>query len=191
MGDSVKSNPADDNLTSQGYSIEPSPYLRTADYLWISAFLFVVLINIWFGVHNHGEAHKVAETKANAERLLQWVADKGPIREQGQEVLVGCDDPKGSWHDCLAALIASGGPFESFRNYLEPDGKVFSEACDRSDLKTLGSIVIERGTPKPLDPSAMAYAKMPAAQTLSGKLPIKITVCGRSFHPMNVGEATF
>lgn len=166
-------------------------YLTMTDILWIFAFFSVIMINIWFGVHNHGEARKVAETKTNAENVLLWLAEKGRIREKGQEVLSGCDDPKGAWQDCLSALHASGGPFESFRNYLEPTGQIFSDSCNRADLKTLGSIVIEHGNPKPLDPSSMTYSKMPAAQDLNGRLPLKIFICGRSFHPMNVGEVVF
>ena len=169
----------------------PFKFLTSADIFWIVAFASVIVVNIWFGVHNYGEARKVAETKLNAEKLLDWITEKGPIREKGQEVLLGCDDPKGTWHDCLAAASSPGGPFESFRNHLEPSGRVFSDSCDRADLSTLGSVVIERGSPKPMDPSAMTYSKMPPGQDLSVKLPLRIFICGRSFHPMNVGETIF
>ncbi|NBW01613.1 MAG: hypothetical protein EBR85_07915 [Betaproteobacteria bacterium] len=191
MGESVRGHPDSDAQSGLNHRSEFPKYVATADIIWIAAFLCVVIINIWFGVHNYGEAKKVAEIKANAERLLHWVSEKGPLREKGQEVLSGCNDPKGLWQDCLAALIIPGGPFESFKNHLEPQGQIFSDSCDRGDLKTLGSIVIERGTAKPLDPSSMTYSKMPASQDLSGRLPLKIFICGRSFHPMNVGEAIF
>lgn len=172
---------------------QPSPgaYLGKADIVWMTLLAVVVAVNFWFGFHNHGEAHQVATIKANAEDLVKWLGEKSEAREQGGSILAGCDTPKDSWHGCLAAIIAPGGPFEAFRNHLEPSGKVFSDSCDRSDLKTLGAIVIERGNPKPLDPSALVYTKMPPHQDLNGKLPLKIFICGRSFHPMNVGETLF
>lgn len=166
-------------------------YLLKADIFWMTLLAAVVAVNFWFGFHNHGEAHRVATIKTNAEDLLKWLGEKGEAREQGGQILAGCDSPRDSWHGCLAAIIAPGGPFEAFRNHLEPSGKVFSDSCDRGDLKTLGAIVIERGNPKPLDPSALVYAKMPQHQDLNGKLPLKIFICGRSFHPMNVGETIF
>ncbi len=191
MSDFVSSTPTEGGVSERAQLSEPALYLRRSDYLWISSFFIVALINIWFGIHNYNEAHKIVDTKANAQRLIQWLADKGTLREQGQEVLAGCNDPTNLWQDCLAAMTAAGGPFGSFRNTLEPKGRVVSESCDRSDLRTLGSIVIERGTPKPSDSSALVYTKMPTSQTLSGKLPLKVYICGRSFHPMNVGEAIF
>lgn len=166
-------------------------YMQKTDFLWASLLGCVVVINLWFGIHNHSEAQKAATTKQNAENLLQWLSEKGPIREKGESVLPGCDSQKDLWQDCLAAITAQEGPLHSFRNYLEPGGRIFSDTCDRTDIKTLGSIVVEKGTPKPIDPSAMTYAKMPAKQILGNQLPIRIYVCGRSFHPMSVGETVF
>ena len=187
----MPSDPMESTLKERSYDSEPAKYLEAADYAWIIVFAFVVLVNLWFGLHNHAGEQKVAETKANAARLLAWFEDNGKIRELGQSVISGCDDPSDSWRECLASLVASGGPFETLTNQLEPTGKVFSDVCVRGELATLGTIVIERGAPKPQDPTAMVYARMPAAQDLSSRLPLKIYVCARSFHPMNVGETVF
>lgn len=164
---------------------------QKSDLPWIVLLILVVVINIWFGVHSYSEAQKVSATKQNAEDLIVWISEKGPLREKGQPVMAQCDAPKASWANCRDALAAPGGPFERIRNQLNSSGLVFADACDRNDLHTLGAIVIEKGSPKPADPTALAYAKMPADQNLTGKLPLKLSVCGRSFHTMNVGEAVF
>ena len=58
-------------------------YLLKADIVWMTLLAVVVAVNFWFGFHNHGEAHRVAIIKTNAEDLLKWLDEKSETREQG------------------------------------------------------------------------------------------------------------
>lgn len=167
------------------------PYLNRFDPFWIVLFISVIVINIWFGIHSLTQAQHVALTRKNAEAVLGWLKEKAPLREQQQPILPGCDSPAGRWADCLNSIVAADGPLPNIRNQLQQAGPVFADACDRNESQSLGAIVIEKGSPKPTDPTAVAYSRMPKEQDLSQKLLLKFAVCGRSFHVMNVGETTF
>ncbi len=164
------------------------PYLRPTDFVWIVSFVFMLGINVWFGIHNYAEIQKVASTQKNAEALLAWITEQNKIRERGQPIPPECDGPAGTWHECLASTLSATGPFHTFENLLQPKGKIFSDSCERGDLSTLGAIVIEKGNPKPLDPSALVYTKMPPTLRLNERLALRVFVCARSFHPMHIGE---
>lgn len=178
-------------IKEQSNDPEPNKYLQASDYAWVAVFVFVVLVNLWLGVSNYSNAKKVSETTTIATQVMKWFADNETAREAGRLLLFDCNEPGGLWSNCLASIVAPGGPFENLSNQLEPTAKVFSDVCNRDDFSTLGSIVIERGSAKQADPSSIVYAKMPVAQDLGAKLPLKIYVCGRSFRPINVGEVVF
>lgn len=165
--------------------------VKRSDFPWIGVFILVIATNIWLGAHNYLEARTVAETKSTAERLTKWLSEASEARQSGRLALSRCNDPTNAWRDCREELIAKDGPIPNARNLLNPSGDFFADACDRSNLSTLGSVVIEKGTPKPTDATQLIYTKMPSTQTLSEKLPLKVFVCGRSFHPMIVSEIVF
>ena len=85
----MPTEPTDSTLKERSHDSKPAKYLESADYAWIIVFAFVVLVNLWFGLHNHAEEQKVAETKANAARLLAWFEDNGNKRESGQSIISG------------------------------------------------------------------------------------------------------
>ncbi len=162
-----------------------------SDLLWIGVFFLIIATNFWLGGHNYLEARNVAETKSTAEKLTKWLAEAREASHSNRLTLGSCNDPASSWRDCRDELMANNGPIPNARNLLNPSGEFFADVCDRSNLSTLGSVVIEKGTPKPTDATQFIYAKMPSTQILSEKLPLKVFVCGRSFHPMVVGEIVF
>ena len=170
---------------------EKQPYLNRFDPLWILLFFLVIVINVWFGIHSLTQAQRVDVTRKNAAAVLGWLSEKAPLREQKQPVSAACDDPTGSWNDCLNSVTGPDGVLANARNELEPAYPIFSDACDRKDPKSFGTIVIEKGTPKPTDPNSIAYSKMPKNQDLSEKLLLKVVVCARSFHIMPIGETSF
>ena len=170
---------------------QQQPYLNRFDPLWIALFVIVVAVNVWFGIHSLTQAQRVDVTRKNAAAVLGWLSEKAPLREQKQPVSAACDDPTGSWNDCLNSVTGPEGVLANARNELEPSYPIFSDACDRKDPKSFGTIVIEKGTPKPTDPNSIAYSKMPKNQDLSEKLLLKVVVCARSFHIMPIGETSF
>ncbi len=168
-----------------------SEVITKADSLWIGVFLLIVSLNLWLGAHNYFEARNVADTKIAADTVLKWFASAGEGRAKGSVSEGPCQAAESQWIDCRNSLISSSGPLKDYSNLLNPTGEVFADACDRSNLKTLGAIVVERGVPKASDVTQIVYQKISPAQTLSEPLSLKLYVCGRSFHPMIVGETVF
>ena len=87
--------------------------------------------------------------------------------------------------------MAEGAPFASLQNAFETKNLVFADACDRTRLDTHGSIIIEKGTPKPPDGSSLAYGPLPDEESLAEPLAIRVSICGRAFAINHIAEFKF
>jgi len=96
------------------------------------------------------------------------------------------------WEACVSALQSAGQPFAEFKNPLVADGLVFGNKCDRSDLKTMGSIVFEKGTAginngQPI----IVYTPIEPNESIASEVLLRVTVCGRGFVVFHVAELKF
>ena len=96
------------------------------------------------------------------------------------------------WETCLSALQSAGQPFAEMKNPLVPDGLSFSNKCDRGDLKTMGSIVIEKGTAginngQPI----IVYTAIEPNESIASEVLLRVKVCGRGFVEFHVAELKF
>jgi uncharacterized protein (UPF0333 family) len=96
------------------------------------------------------------------------------------------------WEACVSALQSAGQPFAEFKNPLVADGLVFGNKCDRSELKTMGSIVFEKGTAginngQPI----IVYTPIEPHESIASEVLLRVTVCGRGFTVFHVAELKF
>ena len=89
------------------------------------------------------------------------------------------------------ALVAAGAPFASLQNAFGVKNLLFADACDRNRLDTNGSIIIEKGTPKPPDGSSLAYAPIADEEPLAEPLALRVSICGRAFAVNHIAEFKF
>jgi hypothetical protein len=87
--------------------------------------------------------------------------------------------------------VAKGAPLASIQNAFEEKNLVFADACDRTRLDTHGSIIIEKGTPKPPDGSSLAYTPLADEESLAEPLAIRVSICGRAFAINHIAEFKF
>jgi hypothetical protein len=161
--------------------------------------VFVILLLIVLGlVVNLGyttfkEGSETEHTKRNAEQLVQWLEETGKARAEGKEVaLESCrKDSEAMLQDCLMAVVAPGAPLANIKNVAEKEGLIFSPKCDREQLNTHGAIIVEKGTPKPTDPSALTFAAMETDEAVNQELNLRVIVCGRGFSVIKIAELKF
>jgi hypothetical protein len=168
------------------------PYFSMADGLF-SAFMVVVLVAVsYLGFVTYIEGSETEHTKRNAEQIVKWLEEAAKARAEGQAVSVeACAKDGQAWSDCLNALVAESGPFPKLRNVAEVDGVTFSKKCDREQLNTHGAIILEKGTPKPVDPSSFTFGPMDDAEVIAKDSQLRVLVCGRGFSVIKIGEVKY
>ena len=128
----------------------------------------------------------------NGEQFAAWLEEAGAKRAAGEKTgVAACDADGASWNDCRDALVAKDGPMASLANVASPDSGVFAAACDRTQLDTLGTIIIEKGLPKPPDGASLIYSAIPDAEPVKDALSLRVAVCGRGYSQINVREVKF
>jgi hypothetical protein len=167
------------------------PYITLGD---ISFLVFVLLVSltmtsisytIWKDEMHSGEA------KESGEHVVATFTEQGQKRGNAEaNPPATCDVSTMTWATCRDAMFASSGPLAETKNTFSNENLLIAPACDRNDLHTLGSLIFEKGTPKP-DGSGFSYSAIADDEKLDQAVPMRLTVCVRGFTSEHVSEFTF
>jgi len=169
-----------------------APYFGLTDLIFLVVAIVVALLVVRLGYMTWEDGSRTEDTKANGEAVAAWMTEQGLKREANEETGVpACNRGSGTWAQCREALVATGAPFASLQNAFGTENLLFANACDRTRLDTHGSIIVEKGTPKPPDGSSLAYASITDDESLTKPLAIRISICGRAFAINHIAEFKF
>lgn len=169
-----------------------APYFGFRDLIFVAIAAVVAVLVVQLGYHTWADGNNTEMTKAQGEELAAWLTEQGNKRAEGQDTDVSaCNRSDGKWIDCREALIAPGGPFEKLTNVFSKDNVLFSPVCDRTQLNTHGSIMVEKGLPKPPDGASLIYSPIADDEPLSENLALRISICGRGFSTIHIAEFKF
>ncbi len=167
------------------------PYITAGD---IGFLIFVLIIStvmtsisytIWHDEKNSGES------KTSGEQVVALLTEQGLKRDNADaSPAATCDVATMTWGACRDALFAASGPLANITNSFSKDNHLYTSACDRNDLLTLGALVFEKGTPKP-DGSGFTYSAIADDEKLDQPVPMRLTVCVRGFASEHVSEFSF
>ena len=175
---------ADDN--------HPKPYFGFTDLIFVVVAIIVAVLVLRLGYMTWSAGSKTETTKENGEAVATWMTEKGLKREANEDTgIPACNRGTSTWGQCRDALVAAGAPFASLQNAFGAKNLLFADACDRNRLDTNGSIIIEKGTPKPPDGSSLAYAPIADEEPLAEPLALRVSICGRAFAVNHIAEFKF
>jgi hypothetical protein len=168
------------------------PYFSLSDlfFMVIAGALGIGIVQLGYATWIDGRHTESA--KSTGESIVSWMTDAASKRSPtGDGSANECSGEEKNWLDCREWLVSSSGPFRGLSNQINPSNKLFSPACDRTQLNTLGSIIFEKGTPKPPDGASLIYAPLADDEPLGGPLSLRLSICGRGFSVIHVAEFTF
>ena len=169
-----------------------APYFGFRDLIFVVIAIVVAFFVVQLGYHTWNEGNNTELTKAQGEQLAAWLTEQGVKREEGKESdLPACSRGDSKWIDCREAIVAPGGPLEKITNVFSKDNLLFASVCDRSQLNTNGSIMIEKGLPKPPDGASLIYSPLADDEPMSENLSLRVSVCGRAFSTIHIAEFKF
>jgi len=172
--------------------IAAQKYFSVSDGLFSTFMLGVLVAVTYLGFTTYLEGSETEHTKRNAEQLVKWLEESAKARAEGQPVSPeACGKDGQAWSECLDALIAEAGPFPKLQNVAEVDGLTFAKKCDREQLNTHGAIILEKGTPKPVDPSSFTFGPMEDAEVIAKDSQMRVLICGRGFSVIKIGELKY
>jgi hypothetical protein len=90
------------------------------------------------------------------------------------------------WKNCVEALFAAKGPFESYVNLLNPTGPAYTAKCNKTDLLNSGALIFEKLTANPAGPPGVSPLE-PGERLVSG-LQIRLSLCDTGFYLIRIGE---
>lgn len=178
-----------DTAPEETVSAERS-YFVGFDAAWMLLLAAVIGLNLYVSWHEVSQALRTEDTRQNASALIDELGKVAKGR-QASSAGVGACGVQSIWTQCRESLMAARA--ESSRpiqNLLRPDAAVFASVCDRTVPKSLGAIVVERGSPKAADPTNLIYEAISDAQPLNNAVALRISVCGRLFNKMVMGDLT-
>ena len=171
---------------------QQAPYFGLSDLIFVVVAIVVAAVVAQLGYHTWQDGNYTEMTKAQGEELSAWLTEQGSKRAEGQDTSVpACNRGDGKWSDCRDALVAAGGPLEKLANVFGKDNLLFAPACDRTQLNTHGSIMVEKGLPKPPDGASLIYSPIADDEPMSEVLSLRVSVCGRGFATIHVAEFKF
>lgn len=169
-----------------------APYFGLGDLIFLVVAIAVAISVAKLGFDTWKYGRHTEASKTQGENLLNWMSQQGELRDAGKTTrITACDRGDTTWIECRDALIAKNGPFAAMHNTFNARDPIFSSHCDRGQLNSQGSILIQKGIPKPPDGSTLAYSPLPDHEPLSEPLALRISVCGRGFSIIHVGELKF
>lgn len=172
--------------------------MSVSDFFFIVVAIANVILLTYLGYGNYQNADKVAATQDRGEAIITWFSELAGKLEANEPIQPAACRPndedskfiKGAkvnhWKDCVEALFAAKGPFESYTNLLKPDGLVYSMKCNRKDLLTSGSFIFEKMTINPAGPPGISPLE-PGEKLISG-LNIRLSVCDTGYYLVKIGE---
>ncbi len=168
------------------------PYFTLTDFIFVVIAIVIGILVVRLGATTWTEGMHTEATKANGEQFATWIEQAGAKRAAGEKTgIAACDADDATWLECRDALVADDGPLASMANPALPDGGVFASGCDRTQLDTLGTIIIEKGLPKPPDGASLIYSAIPDTEPVKDALSLRVAVCGRGYSQINVREVKF
>ncbi len=179
--------------SDSGSASTPAPYFSAGDAVFVILALIVTIMVVELGYETLHEGLNTEATKARGEEMVAWFNGHAQPHTSGEgELLTGCDGDGATWASCREALSADGGPFAGIRNLANADSLLFSATCDRTDANTHGAIILEKGSPKPPDGASLTYAPLADDEALDkGPLDLRISICGRGYSVVHIGEFKF
>jgi len=173
-------------------SRKKAAYFGWRDAIFIIIALATAITVTRLGLSTWADGNRTEILKAQGEAVAAWMGQQGERRQSGQATdLIACNLTETTWADCREGMIAAQGPFEEMRNPFSNQHPVFASSCDRTRLDTQGSLIMEKGTPKPPDGSSLAYSSLGDEETLAEPLSLRLSVCGRGFSVIHVAEFRF
>ena len=181
---------------------------KKAFFGWLDGVFVILLISTlaavgYLGFHGYSEGRLVLETVADATEALTRINNLRQLREAGSddlpapctrgETLAAAPGGKAlHWSDCLAALRQPGQALAAYQNQLQTNQPAFSAKCDRESLPSMGSIVLENGVATMNGTNkVIAYAPIGDKDPVGNEMLLRLSVCGRGFSSISVGEVKF
>ena len=167
------------------------PYITSGDirFLIFAMLVLFTLMNISYTIWK--DEVSSGETKESGEHVVAVFTAQGQLRGNAESTPPAvCDFSSMTWAACRDAMFAVGAPLAETKNNFSTNNLLFSPACDRNDLHNLGSLIFEKGTPKP-DGSGFTYSPIADDEKLDQAVPMRLTVCVRGFTSQRVSEFSF
>ena len=172
--------------------------MRVSDFIFIAVLCANLFLVAYLGFSNYQNSAKVAISQANGEAIIGWFETLASKLEADEPIQPQACKPidedskfiKGTktnhWKDCIEALFAAKGPFESYTNLLKPNGPAYATKCNKKDLLTSGSFIFEKMTLNPAGPPSVSPME-PGEKLVSG-LNIRLSLCDTDYYLIKIGE---
>lgn len=160
-------------------------WLSFVDYLFIFFMTGLTIACVLLARHSIEEAIHIEEIKVMGEEVVAWM--KTAAEKRGEEAFepAACRKAEGPvWNDCLAAMLQEHGPLHEKENPFMAGRALLQKKCDPTDVETIGSIIIEKGTATPT--GSFTYAAFEGTEPLSKDIVYRVLVCGRGFHVIKI-----
>jgi hypothetical protein len=176
--------------------------LSIGDIIFILTLIAVTLVVIGVGTRTVSNALELEDVKRRAEQLASRFEEIAAKRKAGEEITPEqcsnkeIDGPDGTkvlptWSDCFNA-VTGAEPFSEWKNILNPDNDTYGPACDRTDEKTQGLIIIEKGTPWfSAGSTGTYYGAFDGPETLQKEILGRVSLCDRWSNLIRVREIKF
>lgn len=160
--------------------------MRPVDFIFIFILCGITVSVTALGVHAVQEVLRMEEVKKEAEDLVQWFKNTADERKNANFTPSACSKAASTgWKECLAAILAEGGPLHGKTNAFEPGRALVSKKCDQQDIDTIGTIIVEKGAIPP-GSSNYSYTSFDGTEPISKDMVLRVLVCGRGFHLIKV-----
>lgn len=167
-------------------------YFGWRDLMFVVAALATAITVGHLGMSTWVDGNRTETVKSQGEAVAAWMTEQGKHRAAGEVTdLASCSLADVRWSECRDAMVAANGPFADMRNQFSSGGPIFSTSCDRTRLETQGSLILEKGTPKPPDGSTLLYNPLADDEPLIEPLSLRVSICGRGFAVIHVAEFKF
>jgi hypothetical protein len=166
-------------------------WLSFVDYLFIFFMIGLSVACVLLARHSIEEAIHIEEIKVMGEEVVAWMKTANEKRGEEEYEPAACRKADGHvWSDCLAALLEENGPLHKKENPFQAGRALLQKKCDPTDVETIGSIVIEKGTATPA--GTFTYAAFEGTEPLVKDMTYRVLVCGRGFHVIKIAtDLTF
>lgn len=176
---------------SSNHAEPKKPYITSGDiaFLIFALLVLFILMNISYTIWK--DEASSGETKENGEHVVAVFTEQGLKRGNAEaNPPAVCDFSAMTWAACRDVMFAAGAPLGETKNTFSKDNLLIASACDRNDPHTLGSLIFEKGTPKP-DGSGFTYSPIADDEKLDQVVPMRLTVCVRGFVVERISAFTF
>ena len=175
---------------------------NSADKLFLTFLVVIVVAVTWLGVVNYKEALKTEQAKSNGEAWVAWLTETGTTRFEADTQHPACKggvkpaaDAKagtpGTWGACLAHIMATTDLKDQVNTFFNATPH-FVAACVPSDRTLMGAILLEDLMPTPPG-SATPFVASQLLETdsIDYKMQLRLSVCDKGGYAIKVAEFEF